>query len=308
MDLRDVSYADFNPYDESPAQSNPTALAQSPHVISGTAGHTLRELPRVPDVSEIGRLLPLDQPMVPKDAAYFSTPVGDLVEGFQGSENPSPTPTRDTFQAPLDAADPFWGDRFDVLFDKRRLTECFPLADQTIQEKLNALSRLILYVGVGIAVYQKKTAPLHYAFFLLAIIYMMWRSQSIVHDGGTKETFMGENCTLPTLNNPFMNRMATDDARRPPACSGPGIQEMASNLLDKQLFADVDDLYSRNANQRMFVTTPSTQSPDDRENFSNWLFKGNSSGKNPPMLNDLRRQRSLIPEDLELPNVTGYNM
>jgi len=219
------------------------------------------------------------------------------------------------------AGDPFWGDDFSVLLQKDRLVEFFPTADQTLPERMNAITRLIIYISIALSVYQSRATAAHFGILLMAMLYIMYKNQTIIKlsngevslKDASLETFSDakENCVMPTLQNPFMNFMMGDLPGRAPACKGPGVQETAANLLDKQLFSDVDDLYSRNANQRLFRTMPETQGIPDRERYANWLVKGDGGCKTTgdcAPFEDLRNQRQLIPEDLDKDfNVTGFS-
>lgn len=224
------------------------------------------------------------------------------------------------------AGDPFWADDPSVLLQKDRLVEFFPTGDQTLPERMNAISRLIIYISVILAVYQERATAVHFGILLMAMLYIMYKNQTIVKlargdvslaDAATAplETFAdssGEVCRMPTLQNPFMNHLLGDVPGQMAACKGPGIQEMASNMLDRQLFSDVDDLYNRNSNARLFRTMPETRGTPDRERYANWLVKGDGGCKtsgNCAPFQDLRHQRQLIPEDLDKDfHVTGFNL
>jgi hypothetical protein len=78
-------------------------------------------------------------------------------------------------------------------------------------------------------------------------------------------------CTMPTAENPFGNLLAGDDPTRAPTCRGPDIDRMALNLFDSNLYHDIDDIFMRNSNPRLFVTQPAT-SVDDQEVYKKWLF------------------------------------
>ncbi len=287
------------------------ASAQLPSV----QGDVVANLPRVPDIDYIDRLPPMRQPTLDPSSSTGSSEV--LRETFQN--------VQPSFVMPTEATDPFWGDDIGILFEKTRLWDCYPTSNQSLPERMNSISRLVLYVSVALAVYRKESRPLQYGVFLLFVLWILWKNQTIyaaenenphglpvenfsdVIDQNKLETMSAQKCTMPTLQNPFMNRLATDSPLKPPPCTGAGIQEMASNLLNSQLFPDPDDLFSKRANQRVFRTVPN----EDRESFMNYLFKGAPDCKTDGICNtwnDLRRQRQLIPEDVEVPNVVGYNL
>ena len=47
--------------------------------------------------------------------------------------------------------DDFWLSNFKILIEKSRLTEFFPNYDMTLNEKLNAITRLSIYLGIILA-------------------------------------------------------------------------------------------------------------------------------------------------------------
>jgi Family of unknown function (DUF5762) len=200
------------------------------------------------------------------------------------------------------SGDPFWGDDPSVLFQKDRLVEFFPTADQTLPERLNSISRLVVYIGIALTVYQGKATAIHFGILLLGMLYVMYKNQTIIKLKENIQLEQFSDCRMPTQQNPYMNFLIGDTPGATRACKGPGLQETAANLLDRQLFSDVDDLYTRNANQRLFRTMPDTTGIPDRENYANWLIKGEegcrTTGQCLPY-EDLKFQRQIIPEDLD---------
>lgn len=187
-------------------------------------------------------------------------------------------------------SDKFWGQDTSILIDTQKLHEFFPTSDQTLAEKVNSISRLIVYTCGVIAIYQKNGTALQYGLFLLIVIFVMWNKRTVT------EKF---ECTKPTSQNPFMNHLQYDPYDKPVACVGKETQELASNLLHKQLFEDIDDLFDKRANERLFMTNPSTSRIPDREKFANWLAAGQTDCKTDgicPPFEDLRYTRKEIPE------------
>ena len=45
-------------------------------------------------------------------------------------------------------SDPFWLNDFTILIEKNRLIEFFPTEDMSINEKLNAITRLMFYISL----------------------------------------------------------------------------------------------------------------------------------------------------------------
>lgn len=206
----------------------------------------------------------------------------------QASAVPMPNPIQTTTTVPKSSSsvftsagdhnDPFWGDSPNILLQTDRLVEFFPTADMTLPERMNAITRMVIYIALALAFYKSDLVPIHFGALVVGIIYGMWYLQTVYTAPKTTSTTEHFNviktpCTLPTKENPFMNVMLFDDPNRPPACAGPGIEEMSENLLNSQLRDNPEDLFGRAANQRQFYTMPSTKNPNDREKFMNWLYK-----------------------------------
>ena len=202
--------------------------------------------------------------------------------------------------------DPFWGDQPEVLIQADRLREFFPTSDQTLAERMNAITRLVIYCGIALSVYQEKAGPMQLAAIIVFFLYHTWQNRRKAVAGSGIEKFTPDTlapviqptprnagCTAPTFNNPYMNYLPGDDINRAPACSGPGVQEVATNLMNSQLFEDVDALYEKSIGQRQFYTMPSTTSIPDRDTFVSWLAKDIPNRKLDPTQNyppvDLRR-------------------
>jgi uncharacterized protein DUF5762 len=195
--------------------------------------------------------------------------------------------------------DPFWGDNPAILLERSRLLEFFPSRDQNLEERMNSVTRLVIYVGIFLSVYHAGFGPIQVAGILVAVLYAMWRTQTVT---SRREAFNGELCTMPTIDNPMMNHLPLDPPDKPAACRGRDVQAEAAELLDYQLFQDVDDLFARRSSQRQFITNPVTENIPDTKKLASWLHNGVKSCKGDnfcaPYV-DLRGQRQLIPEDID---------
>ena len=179
-------------------------------------------------------------------------------------------------------SDPFWIDNPQILTS--RLTEMWPTPDQTLPERMNSITRFIIFTCVAMSIYKSSFVPFQIGISLVLLLVVFWKNQTLSPTEQPKDGFQvfPATCTMPTKENPFMNHLPGDAPDKPAACTGTGVQEQAVNLLNSQLFDDVDDLYNKNANQRLFTTTPSTTVPNDRESFMNWTLNGQENCKLTP--------------------------
>ncbi len=173
----------------------------------------------------------------------------------------------------------FWYDNMQVLFDKP--DEFYPSYDMSLVDKLNAITRLSIYVGIILTLitfnYLYLYIPVGIGLFTL-VIYKMQKEniEKFFADYDRLSCADNKPCTSPTTNNPFMNfNLITDDRFRAPACHSFDNKEVKEEIEDKfnyNLYRDVGDLYSKNNSQREFYTMPSTEVIPDQTSYAKWLY------------------------------------
>ena len=194
----------------------------------------------------------------------------------------------------MEASDFFWYDDISIIWKKERLTEFFPSKDQTLEERLNSIVRLCLYSSIILFYYHNNYKYLSIFIGSLLFTYFVYKnrtksqSQKIPIPANKSETLNNvvdvSKCTVPTLDNPFMNVTMKDytnvDSKtnklvdRPPACdiNDPKVKKQMDDMFNNNLYKDVNDLFGKFNSQRQFYTMPSTTIPSDRESFQKWLY------------------------------------
>ena len=82
-------------------------------------------------------------------------------------------------------------------------------------------------------------------------------------------------CKEPTVDNPLMNLLATDNYHKSlPAClnSEKDIQSKIDNNFKENLYLDTNTIYNNRTNQRSFYTMPNTKPANDQTAFAKWLY------------------------------------
>jgi hypothetical protein len=192
----------------------------------------------------------------------------------------------------MNVIDSFWYDDFQVLFKRDRLTEFFPTKDQTLEERLNSIMRLSLYISVLLYFYHKNYKYLSIALGTgLLTIYLYRNSSKDNRNNRNVETLTSDvqACTKPTMDNPFMNVTMKDymnivDGKivdRAPACNitDDTIKKDMDTLFENNLYRDVDDLFGKFNSQRQFFTMPSTTIPNKQDEFARWLYSSSTTCK-----------------------------
>ncbi len=176
----------------------------------------------------------------------------------------------------------FWYDNLYVLFEN--VQSFFPSADMDLVEKLNAIMRLSIYIGIILTLLGANYLYLYIpvAIGLFTIFIYKNQVENMEKFFGEK-VIEGKKCVAPTLDNPFMNfNQITSDRCRPPACKSydnPVIKEEIEDNFTAKLFRDVGDLYNKNNSQREFYTAPCTTAVSDQTSFAKWCFGTDSNCK-----------------------------
>jgi hypothetical protein len=76
---------------------------------------------------------------------------------------------------------PFWTENPNVLFQQQYITEFFPTEEMGYAQKLNAISRLIIYITVGVFLVSRNIRSLIISALTLFAIYLVYSSEKKKH-------------------------------------------------------------------------------------------------------------------------------
>lgn len=194
-------------------------------------------------------------------------------------------------------SDPFWGDDPNILFHSNRVIEFFPTRDMSTQEKLNAISRFFIYLGILMFIVFRKWNLLFIPLVGMGILYVVFVNDKNLHEinidqfdsdvkrqlGVTQDTpikidEVGDVCQRPTRDNPFMNVLINEiveNPKRPPACyhDDDDVREETEKYFNYNLYKNVEDIWEKRNGQRQYYTMPGTTIPNDRDSFMKWCWK-----------------------------------
>ena len=184
-----------------------------------------------------------------------------------------------------------WYENINGLFTETNYYKIIPIREMTLQEKLNALLRFFVYLGILLALIKSN-----YKYLLLGIITALITIIINKYELQTQketEKFLDKNnltivdnkiCTRSTVENPFMNLSVADislNPEHPQACDIDNYQvkkSVAKNFYSR-VFRDVNDIYSKDASERQFYTMPCTQVANEQSEFGKWLYDNGGSCK-----------------------------
>jgi hypothetical protein len=163
-------------------------------------------------------------------------------------------------------------------------------------QKLNAVSRLILFITLVCFVMQRRFLTLVTGAVTLAAVAFLFYVQQ--YQTKVDEPFTSiqlydlvkDSFTRPTKQNPIMNPLLTeidDDPTRPPAAPGynvaveadinKSVEKMVTSKfndpnIDERLFRDLGDQFEFDRSMIQFHPMPNTRIPNDQEAFAKFCY------------------------------------
>ena len=189
---------------------------------------------------------------------------------------------------------PFWIEDPHILLKKEHMTKIWPKMEMSFNEKLNAITRFILYLSVLGGLFSNNIQiPISGVITIGCIILLYHFKKNSKEEGFigsklyelTKETY-----TNPTVKNPIMNVLLPerkDNPNRKPAAPS-YIKEVETQInndtqdfvasgfddpkIKEKLFQDLGDSFNFDRSMRQWYSTANTQIPSDQKSFAEWCY------------------------------------
>ena len=225
---------------------------------------------------------------------------------------------------------PFWYEDPSILFKKENIFELWPTPTMNYNQKLNAITRLIIVVTIVGFIITLAYRLLFIGGITIFVIFILFKMNK---DKLTKETFTN-NDTPPKQNpsyitnpetlesvlksefkegnkkNPFSNVLLTqieDDPDRkaaPPAFNVDVDENITTNVkkavqhmnpgiknTNKQLYGDLWENFQLDQSNRVFNSTPNTRVTNDQSAYAKYLYGNMPSAKGSTMEDNLQREK-----------------
>lgn len=195
-----------------------------------------------------------------------------------------------------------------ILFDKESLTQVWPNKNMNKNEKINAITRLVIILSILGFLITKSLNFMVTGFITLGVITALYYTSTKVNTNETiKENFtnpqvynaLKSNFTNPTEKNPFMNVLLPEINKEPnrkmaapaynPAVekqiNNETINSVASNFdndknIKKKLFSTLGNSFEfEDFAQHNFYTTANTKIPNDQKGFAEFCYGNMPSAK-----------------------------
>jgi hypothetical protein len=205
----------------------------------------------------------------------------------------------------------FWSNNPNILLHRDYIFEFFPVENMTYEQKMNAISRLIIGLTIiGFAI-SRNFRLILISFIILLAIYLLYKSNKVERfSNSKKETF--ENPAIDALkkqgviqnvselenifdeatsSNPMSNVLMTDyeynvDKKPAPSANNQIVNEdiltQAKKLvaglnpdqpdISNKLFRDLNDEMEFEQSMRQFYSNPSTTIPNDQKAFAEFCY------------------------------------
>lgn len=214
---------------------------------------------------------------------------------------------KDTINLEKKTTVPFWSNDPNILLKQPYLFELFPTEKMSYEQKLNAISRLVIVITIISFIISRNYRLLLICIITLFSIFLLYYYQSIeIEKKELKKINEKENFENPNLNkltqgidvfqkpnseNPFGNVLNTDIDFHPEKKSAPPayneninneILEQAKQLVREanpdqpditdKLFKSLGDQFEFEQSLRPFYSNPSTTIPNDQTGFANFCY------------------------------------
>jgi len=197
----------------------------------------------------------------------------------------------------------FWINEPTILFQKDKIANIWPLRGMTTDEKLNAITRLVIILTILGFLLTKTIKILITGIVTLVAIVILYKAEILNTNknkisANTKEAFtnpdvykmLKKNFTEPSDKNPAMNVLLTeinDNPNRKSAAPAfnPIVKKeindktqefVADNFGDPKiadkLFKDLGDSFTFDQSMRTWYATANTQVPNDQNAFAEYCY------------------------------------
>ena len=200
----------------------------------------------------------------------------------------------------------FWVNSPSILFSKNHITELWPSDKMTREQKLNAITRLVLLLTLAGFLLSKNYKILVTGFVSIVFLIITYKILNNNVNQKMKETFSNENIydkvkhnyTNPTTANPVMNILLPEIQDNPHRLeAAPAYNKAVEKAINKEtqdfivtnfnndetirkkLFDDRGDKFDFECSMRQFYSTANTRVPNNQNEFARFCYGNMASCK-----------------------------
>ena len=190
----------------------------------------------------------------------------------------------------------FWIYNPNILLNTNEITKIWPTNDMSFEEKLNVISRLVLFLTLIGYLFTKNIKILLSGLVTLGtiiLLYFVKRGKQSIKEGFTTNDLydiLKPNYTEPTVKNPVMNILLpeiNENPNRKEAAPSfvPIVEEdinektkqfVINNFkdpsIDQRLFNDLGDNFAFDQSMHAWHPMPNTTIPNDQQSFAEFCY------------------------------------
>ena len=183
-----------------------------------------------------------------------------------------------------------WYENISGFLTQDNYFKILPIREMTLQEKLNAILRFFIYLGLLLALIKSNYKYLLFG-IIAAIITVIVNNYEQKQQKETEAFLEAKNlsiidnkvCARSTVDNPFMNLSVADiylNPEHPDACDveNAKVKHSVAKNFYSRIFRDVNDIYGKDSSERQFYTMPCTKVANDQTDFGKWLYGNRGEG------------------------------
>ena len=206
-----------------------------------------------------------------------------------------------------DVSNTFWLNNPAILFDKNAITQLWPLESMTREQKINAITRLVIVLTlIGFLFLNNIKILVTGIIAILILLFTYYILNKNTNLNKVKETFSNEdiykkvkhNFTNPSVINPVMNILLPEIQDNPNRLeAAPSYNNAVKNSINeetknyivgnfdnnenikKNLFDDQGDNFEFEQSMRQFYTTANTRVPNNQKEFARFCYGNMASCK-----------------------------
>lgn len=206
-----------------------------------------------------------------------------------------------------DAPQTFWLNNPIILIDKNAITEVWPLENMTREQKINAITRLVILLTlIGFLFLNSIKILITGVIAIIILIFTYYILNKNNDSNNFKETFSNEeiyekvkhNFTNPTSSNPIMNILLPEIQDNPDKLpAAPSYNNAVKNSINEEtknfiasnfensetikdnLFTNEADNFEFEQSMRQFYTTANTRIPNNQSEFARFCYGNMASCK-----------------------------
>ena len=206
-----------------------------------------------------------------------------------------------------DVSNTFWLNNPAILFDKNAITQLWPLESMTREQKINAITRLVIILTlIGFLFLNNIKILVTGIIAILILLFTYYILNKNTNLNKVKETFSNEdiykkvkhNFTNPSVINPVMNILLPEIQDNPNRLeAAPSYNNAVKNSINeetknfivgnfdnnenikKTLFDDQGDNFEFEQSMRQFYTTANSRVPNNQSEFARFCYGNMASCK-----------------------------